>query len=109
MTIKTVQIILLVGFIGGAIEAQPLNLPRIARDLTNTDYGYVIAPVGELRQFEGARALVEQPAIMINIGYPGGASEDLVLAETQIFRPLFTYRQQKTKKLRLKKVIDQTK
>lgn len=47
------------------------------------------------------RSLVEQPqAILINVAYPG-ADEDLILAETQIFRPLFVYKQQKAKRIRL--------
>lgn len=57
---------------------------------------------------EVPRALVElerPQAILINIAYPGG-EEDLVLAETQIFRPLFTYRQQIAKRQRVKKLVD---
>lgn len=96
---KTQIIVLLsVVLLLGAALAQPVHLIRIPRDLAN--FGYVNPGL----VMSGPFVVNHQPNVLF--GYAGD-NDDLVLAETQIFRPLFTYRQQKTKKLRLKKVIDQ--
>lgn len=63
------------------------------------------AAAGEF--FQLPRSLIEQPHVMlINFAYPGG-DEDLALAETQIFRPLFAYRQQVARRRVIQRLVDQ--
>lgn len=75
--------------------------------LTDLNNGSSGSTVAELIAIPRALVEVDRPqTILINIAYPGG-EEDLVLAETQIFRPLFSYRRQVAKRMRLQKVVDQ--
>lgn len=54
---------------------------------------------------EVPRTFVESAeTVLIDIGYPGGVEEDLVSAETHLFRPLFVYRQNISQRQKLKKV-----
>lgn len=53
------------------------------------------------------RSLIEQPhAILIKVAYPGDG-EDLSLAETQIFRPLFAYRRQVARRRVVQRLLDE--
>lgn len=103
-------------------HTHPLTVFRITRELDNEPEsatvieGDAILVSSELngeRSKEGSigdliqipRSLVEQPeTVLIDVAYPGG-DEDLVLAETHVFRPLFTYRQKISKRLKLKKKL----
>lgn len=91
-------------------QSHPLAVLRIQSNLDaeqqlaveGSEAEILLAAGGSAEQLiQLQRSLVEQPqAILINVAYPG-ADEDLILAETQIFRPLFVYKQQKAKRIRL--------
>lgn len=99
------------------LQSQSLTLFRITRDSegnlsafeeSQTDVildGNVNEDGATVGQFvEVPRALVDtQQNILIE--YPG-TGEDLVLAETHIFRPLFTYRRQIARRMKLKKLAE---
>lgn len=88
----------------GSANAAGEQTEILLTDLNNGSSG---STVEELIALPRALVEVDRPqAILINIAYPGG-EEDLVLAETQIFRPLFSYRRQVAKRMRLQKVVDQ--
>lgn len=88
----------------GSANAAGEQTEILLTDLNNGSSGSTVA---ELIALPRALVEVDRPqAILINIAYPGG-EEDLVLAETQIFRPLFSYRRQVAKRMRLQKVVDQ--
>ena len=85
-------------------EAHPLTLYTVDEALTGS-----IEPVDvdvspeEVLHHLITRALVDQPAnLVVDIAYPEASDDDLVLAETHVFRPLFAYRQQVAKRMRLK-------
>lgn len=88
-------------------HTHPLTVFRITRELDNepelNGERSKEGSIGDLIQIP--RSIVEQPeTVLIDVAYPGG-DEDLVLAETHVFRPLFTYRQKISKRLKLKKKL----
>ena len=92
-------------------QTHPLTLFRITRSNVpaEDDSQILLANIEQdpSSLIEVPRSLVDPQVILINVAYPGGEDGDLSVSETQIFRPLFTYRQQVAKRLRLKKVVDQ--
>lgn len=117
------QRILIIAFLVALIhesQSHPLALFRITRDLSDprafeineTETDLILNNEEETaaaaQLFTAPRALVERrrpEAILIDIAYPG-THEDLVLAETQIFRPLFTYRKQVSRRQKLRKLAE---
>lgn len=98
-------------------QSQSLTLFRITRDSTGnlaaieeSQTDVILeenvnengATVG--KYIEVPRALVDTRENIL-LDYPG-TNEDLVLAETHIFRPLFTYRRQVARRMKLKKLAD---
>lgn len=119
MAHKFITLAVLLAVLVQLSHTHPLTLYRITRHLDSVGHPEDDAEIllAELTDESGQataaeliqvpRSLVEQPnAILIDVAYPG-ADEDLFLSETQIFRPLFTYRQQVARRQRVKKVVDQ--
>lgn len=93
-------------------QTHPMSLRRITRDIVDTSDTNVLVTTdadGRVHFIQMPKALVkERPrTFLINVAHPiAGDEEQLVQEETHVFRPLFTYRQNIAKRLRLKKDED---
>lgn len=89
-------------------QTHPLTLYRITRSVDSSAGGgpsEFLLP--NINSETVAVQYIVEPQQAIFIPYAESDGGDLILAETQIFRPLFTYRQQVSKRMRIKKFEDQ--
>lgn len=111
---RIILVLFLTAVLIHATQSHPLSLFRITRNsaeperIENAEKDLLVTPEEAAQLLTVPRAFVESrpQAIIIDIAYPG-TQEDLLLAETQIFRPLFAYRRQVSKRQRVRKLVEQ--